>query len=705
MSFPAHYSRLALALSAALVSGSTFANATAATSADDSTIEHIQVTGEKQQYKVQTTTTATKTNTLLRDIPQAITVVTEQQMADQSMQSMADVVRYVPGVQMSQGEGHRDAPVFRGTISTADFFINGVRDDVQYLRDLYNAERIEVLKGPSGMIFGRGGAGGLVNRVSKQANWSASGSADLSYSTQQQARLAADYNHVVNQDLALRLTGMYEDSDSFRDFYYVERSGVNPTLTYKLAEQTTLALSYEHFDDERLTDRGGPSDPRTNKPLPTRRSLFIGSPTNSISTATVDAVGATLSHEFHNGVTLVNQTRYADYDKYYDNVFAGAFNPTSNQVALSAYSSATARKNLINQTDLTFELNTGAIRHKLLAGAEYSKQETDNQRLTGYFSTIGANTTSINVPISMPLYQGVISFRAAGSDADNQGEAVAKAVYLQDQLELSEQWHAVLGARYDQFSVDLHNNRNNTDLHSDDDLVSPRAGLIYKPITDVSAYINYSKSYVPRAGEQLAGLSATNAALEPEAFVNREVGLKWDLSSQLAVTAALYQLDRTNVAVTDPTDPTKLLLVDGQNVQGVELELQGQVIEGWDFVAGYANQDAEVEAPAADRGKTLPQVPKQKLSMWHKYQFNDQWGVGLGLTSQSASFIALDNKITLPGFARWDAAVYYKPLPDVRVQLNVENLTDKHYAASAHNNNNIMPGSPANARLSVSYKF
>lgn len=705
MSFPAHYSRLALALSAALVSGSTFADATAATSADDSNIEHIQVTGEKQQYKVQTTTTATKTNTLLRDIPQAITVVTEQQMADQSMQSMADVVRYVPGVQMSQGEGHRDAPVFRGTISTADFFINGVRDDVQYLRDLYNAERIEVLKGPSGMIFGRGGAGGLVNRVSKQANWSASGAVDLSYSTQQQARLAADYNHVVNQDLALRLTGMYEDSDSFRDFYYVERSGVNPTLTYKLAEQTTLALSYEHFDDERLTDRGGPSDPRTNKPLPTRRSLFIGSPTNSISTATVDAVGATLSHEFNNGLTLVNQTRYADYDKYYDNVFAGAFNPTSNQVALSAYSSATARKNLINQTDLTFELNTGAIRHKLLAGAEYSKQDTDNQRLTGYFSSIGANTTSINVPISQPLYQGVISFRAAGSDADNHGEAVAKAVYLQDQLELTEQWHAVLGARYDQFSVDLHNNRNNTDLRSDDDLVSPRAGLIYKPITDVSAYVNYSKSYVPRAGEQLAGLSATNAALEPEAFVNREVGLKWDLSSQLAVTAALYQLDRTNVAVTDPADPTKLLLVDGQNVQGVELELQGQIVEGWDFVAGYANQDAEVEAPAADRGKTLPQVPKQKLSMWHKYQFNDQWGVGLGLTSQSASFIALDNKITLPGFARWDAAVYYKPLPDVRVQLNVENLTDKHYAASAHNNNNIMPGSPANARLSVSYKF
>jgi len=673
--------------------------------ADQTTIEHIEVKGEKQSYKTQATSTATKTNTLLRDIPQSISILTEQQIADQSMQSMADVVRYVPGVQMSQGEGHRDAPIFRGNISTADFFINGVRDDVQYLRDLYNAERIEILKGPSGMIFGRGGAGGLINRVSKQANWSADGAIDLSYSTQQQARLAADYNHVINQDLAVRLTGVYEDSDSFRDYFYTERSGVNPTLTYKLSDKTTLALSYEHFDDERLTDRGVPSDPRTNKPLQTRRSLFIGSVANSVSTATVDAVSATVSHEFDNGATLVNQTRFADYDKYYNNVYAGAYNPAKDQVAVSAYSSATARKNLINQTDLTFEISSGQINHKVLVGAEYSNQDTDNQRLTGYFTDIGANTTSLQLPLANPLYQGNVSFRASATDAHNSGEAVAKAVYVQDQLELTEQWIAVVGARYDNFSVDLHNLRTNATLTSDDDLLSPRAGLIYKPVTDVSAYINYSKSYVPRAGEQLAGLSATTAALEPEAFVNREIGLKWDLSDELALTTAVYQLDRTNVAVTDPADPTRLVLVDGQNVQGAEIELHGRLLTGWEFVAGYAHQDSEIEAPAANKDKVLAQVPRNKFSVWNKYQFNQQWGVGLGLTAQSASFVAIDNKVSLPGFGRLDAAVFYTPTNNLRMQLNVENLTDKHYAASAHNNNNIMPGSPANARLSLSYKF
>ncbi len=204
--------------------------------AEDVRIEHIEVKGEKLNYKVQTTTTATKTNTLLR-----ISVyycLTEQQIADQSMQSMADVVRYVPGVQMSQGEGHRDAPIFRGNISTADFFVNGVRDDVQICVICTTQNVLKAVpKGPSGMIFGMWWCWGLINRVSKQANWLATGGLDLSYSAQQQGRLAADYNHAVNEDLAVRLTGVYEDSDSFRDYFYAKRSGLKPTLTYKLTEQ------------------------------------------------------------------------------------------------------------------------------------------------------------------------------------------------------------------------------------------------------------------------------------------------------------------------------------------------------------------------------------------------------------------------------------------------------------------------------------
>lgn len=682
-------------------------SALAADTLDDESkkIEHIEVKGEVLNYKVEAISTATKTNTPLRDIPQAITVLTEEQIDDQAMQNMADVVRYVPGVQMAQGEGHRDAPIFRGNTSTADFYINGMRDDVQYLRDLYNVQRVEVLKGPSGMIFGRGGAGGLINRVTKQANWSDSGSIDASIGSWQQARLSGDYNYAVNDDLAVRLTGMYEDSEGYRDFYRLERSAVNPTLTYKLTGRTTLALSYEHFDDDRLTDRGIPFDPATKKPLDINRATFIGNPELSDSDATVDAFSATLSHEFLSGAVLVNQTRYADYDKFYGNVFPGAYTAANGRIAVSAYSSGTARQNLMNQTDLTFEVKAGHVTHKMLLGAELNQQDTDNQRLTGYFTDVGANATAAFVTLSNPVYTGKIAFRASATDADNSSDANAKALYLQDQMELSPQWQAVLGLRYDDYQVELENHRNGAVLQSEDDLLSPRAGLIYKPVEEVSVYLNYSKAYVPRAGEQMASLTISNAALEPESFINHEFGVKWDISDSLSVATALYQLDRTNVAVTDPANPTLSILVDGQQVNGVEFEVNGQLSAHWDFVAGYAFQDSEILAPAAQKGKQLSQVPEHSFSLWNRYQISDQWGAGLGLISQSAAFVAVDNLVTLPGFTRVDAAVFYTPLPQLRLQLNLENLTDNTYYASAHSNNNITPASPRAARVGVSYKF
>lgn len=700
-------SPVATAVRIAFIAAALPCSAMAADMLDDESkkIEHIEVKGEVQSYKVEAISTATKTNTPLRDIPQAITVLTEEQIDDQAMQNMADVVRYVPGVQMAQGEGHRDAPIFRGNTSTADFYINGMRDDVQYLRDLYNVQRVEVLKGPSGMIFGRGSAGGLINRVTKQANWSDTGSIDASIGSWQQARINGDYNYAVNDELAVRLTGMYEDSEGYRDFYTLERSALNPTLTYKLAERTTLALSYEHFDDERITDRGIPFDPATNKPLHINRATFIGNPDLSDSTATVDAVSATISHEFLSGALLVNQTRYADYDKFYGNVFPGAYTPANGRVAVSAYSSSTARQNLMNQTDLTFEAKAGTVTHKMLVGAELNQQDTDNQRLTGYFTDVGANATAAFVTLANPVYRGNIQFRASATDADNTSDATAKAVYVQDQIEITPQWQAVLGLRYDDYQVELENHRNGSVLKSEDDLLSPRAGLIYKPVEDVSVYLNYSKAYVPRAGEQMASLTISNAALDPESFINHEFGVKWDISGSLSVATALYQLDRTNVAVTDPADPTRSILVDGQQVNGVEFEVNGKLSAHWDFVAGYAFQDSEILAPAAQKGKHLSQVPEHSFSLWNRYQINDQWGAGLGLVSQSSAFVAVDNLVTLPGLTRVDAAVFYTPMPELRLQLNLENLTDKTYYASAHSNNNITPASPRAARLGVSYKF
>lgn len=685
-----------------------------AADAESVTLDSMEVVETRDSYRVERTKVATKTDTPLRNIPQSISVVTDEQIRDQNMQSMADVVRYVPGVQMAQGEGHRDAPILRGNTSTADFFVDGMRDDVQYLRDLYNVDRVEVLKGPSGMIFGRGASGGLINRVTKQANWADGNELGLTYGSWKNRRMTGDFNEAVNENVAVRLTALFEDSESFRDDAELERWAINPTATFRLSDATSLEVGYEHFDDDRTVDRGVPSF--NGKPLKLDESTFIGNPDLSYATAKVDALNARLTHDFSENVTLVNQTRFADYEKFYQNVFPGRDDaPNGTVIPVGAYNQATDRKNLINQTDLTIATNALGMDHTFLVGAELSRQVTENYRETGYFGTTATDTAG-SVTLPNTRYTGPIDFRQStwdekkqSGDADNRSVTKTAAIYLQDQIELSSQWELILGARYDKVKIDLDNYRNGQELSSSDDLVSPRAGLIYKPLDDLSFYVSYSKSYLPRAGEQLAGLSVSTQSLDPEEFENREVGVKWDINERLAATAAVYRLDRTNVAVADPLNSTRSILVDGQRVDGFELSLTGNLTDAWQITGGYAYQDSEITSPDTKKdkfnGNHIAQVPRNSISLWNRYNFNSQWGVGLGAVYQNAVYASTDNKVELPSFTRVDAAVYYTVNPDLRLQLNVENLMDEEYYASAHSNTNILPGAPRAFGLSANMSF
>ena len=286
--------------------------------------------------------------------------------------------------------------------------------------------------------------------------------------------------------------------------------------------------------------------------------------------------------------------------------------------------------------------------------------------------------------------------------------AKVAAVYLQDQIELSPQWQAILGLRYDDFRVDLHNNRNGADFRSDDGLLSPRAGLVFKPIDNVSLYASYSKAYQPRAGDQLASLSASNAALDPETFRNREIGAKWDIRPELQASIAVYKLDRGNVAVTDPADATRMILVDGQTAKGVELGIAGRITDAWQLMGGYAWQTGEItttQSATAIAGNRLAQLPKNTASLWNRYDFNPTVGVGLGIIHRGAIFASVDNAVALPAFTRFDAAVYWTLNPALQVQLNIENLGDKRYFASANSNNNISPGAPRSAWVSINYRY
>lgn len=662
---------------------------------DAQVMKTIRAEAEQLQteYAPPETRTATKTNTALRDVPQSVSVVTSDLIEDLDMRSMADVVRYVPGVTMGQGEGHRDAPTLRGNATTADFFVDGVRDDVQYFRDLYNAERIEVLKGPNAMIFGRGGGGGVINRVTKQADGQHHAAFTLEGGSHDSKRIAGDIGEGFGERVSLRLNAMYEDSDSYRDFVGIERYGINPTAWFVLSDRTQIRVGFEHFNDERTVDRGVPSF--QGRPLAVDDSVFFGNPDLSYSEATVNLANVTIEHAFSPDVQLRNHTLYGDYDKFYQNVFPNSTVNAGN-VTLSAYHSGTDRQNLFNQTDLTWQVHTGAVEHTILAGLEFGWQDTENLRNNSSFAQV--------VPITDPVTRAAVSFNVPNQN--NDVDVTVQSVYLQDQLQLSERFQLIAGLRLDRFDIEFDNRLNGQRFERDDDLVSPRAGLIYKLTEPVSLYASYSVSFLPSSGDQFASLTASTAAFEPEEFENIEVGVKWDLRPDLALTAAIYQLDRTNTTAPDPAAGTTVL-TGAQRSEGVEVGLSGAVTDRWSIVASYAYQEAEITrtTSAAPEGTEVPLVPQHQFALWNRYRFTPGWGAGIGATSLSDMYASISNAVTLPSFTRVDAAVFFTPSERFEARLNIENLLDETYWWTAHNDNNITPGSPTAFRLGATMRF
>ena len=663
------------------------------------TLTPLTVVGQRNRgYAAARTTSATRTDTPLRDAPQSVSIVTADVIADQSMQGMADVVRYVPGVTMGQGEGHRDAPTIRGNASTADFFVDGVRDDAQYLRDLYNVERVEALKGSNAMIFGRGGGGGVLNRVSKEAQWTPSRVLTAEGGSYDHARLVVDLGSGVDDRLAVRFNGMYQNSGNFRDAYQLNRFGLNPGIAVALGARTMLRAGYEFFSDERTVDRGIPSF--QGRPSGADIHTFFGNPDESRSELQAHSAGALVEHTTGGGMVIRNRSRFANYDKFYQNSFPGAVNADGTQVSLSAYNNATDRRNLFNQTEMVVGGSTGGIGHTLLAGVEIGRQETENFRETGYYN---GTATSFAVPFGQPTVATPIEFRQSATDADNRATASIAGVYLQDQIELAPWMQAVLGVRYDRFAIDFHNNRTSESLDRTDDLLSPRAGLVFKPAEVVSLYGSYSVSYLPSSGDQFSSLTATSSTLEPEQFTNYELGAKWDLRPSLSLTAALYRLDRTNTSAPDPADPARVVQTGEQRTTGWEVGLSGNVTGAWQVVAGFASQNAEIESTtsAAKAGQKVALVPERTFSLWNRVQVLPGLGIGLGVVHQSDMFAAIDNTVTLPGFTRADGALFLRLTSLLSAQLNVENVTNERYYATSHGNNNIMPGASRNVRISL----
>ena len=673
------------------------------------TLERVTVSDSSRQrraYMVSRTSTATRTSTLLRDVPQSATIISHALIADQGMQGMADVIRYIPGITMGLGEGHRDAPTIRGNSSTADFFIDGIRDDAQYYRDTYNVERVEALKGANAMVFGRGGGGGILNRVTKDAQWMPTRTLSMTGGSFNQRRATLDVGQGFGRTVAGRLNGLYENSANFRQASDNHRFAINPTASLMLGK-TIVHMGYEFYRDRRVVDRGVPSF--QGAPVAAAARTYFGDPGASPSTLTAQSLAATIDRQLWtgnanvDGLQLRNRTRFMTYDKFYQNVFPGAVNASATSVNLAGYNNGTDRQNLFNQTDLTTTITRGALRQTLLVGAEFGRQGTDNIRHTGYFGASGSTATSFAVPFGTPMARTPVQFRASATDADNRTVLTTQAVYAQNQVEVGRHLQAVLGLRYDRLNIDFTNNRNRQQLSRRDNLVSPRAGLVIKPAQPVSIYGSYSVSFLPSSGDQFASLTATTQTLEPEQFTNREVGIKWDAHRDLALTAAVYRLDRTNTTAPDPVTPSLILQTGEQRTTGWELGISGAPTTRWQIAGGYANQTARVisQTVAAQVGATVGLVPRNTFSLWNRVQVVKQLGAGVGIVHQDRMFAAIDNTVTLPAFTRVDGAMFVSITGALRAQLNVENLLNTRYFATAHSNNNIMPGSPRTFRVTL----
>jgi catecholate siderophore receptor len=669
----------------------------------------IVVTGTRERYGADRTASATRTDTPLQDVPQSLSVVTERQIDDQAMRSIGDVVRYLPGVTIGQGEGHRDQITLRGNNSTADFFIDGLRDDIQYYRPLYNLERVEVLRGPNAMIFGRGGGGGVVNRVTKQPLLDLRIGGSASVNTFGAWHADADLNLPLGEAVGLRVNGVHEEFASHRDFYEGRLNAINPVVRLTAGPETTLSLSYEYVDDARVVDRGVPS--RAGRPLEGFRDTFFGAPGVNELGFEAHILRGTAEHRFGDALSLTSRVQYADYDKFYSNAFpATAVTGTGagQQVGIEAYFDGFQRENLFSQTDLVWKFGTGALAHTLLAGVEIGRQDTGNQRVNGFFDS-GVPTSQsgrrVNVPLADPVIIPPITFRAGPGNRSSVSEAEIFALYVQDQVEIGPV-ELIAGLRYDRFTLEAVNVLNGQAFRRSDDLWSPRVGIVLHPVEPVSVYASYSRSFLPQSGDQFASLDLSLAALEPERFDNYEMGVKWQARPGLLLSAALYQLDRTNTRAPGP-NPGEVVLTGAQRSRGLELEAVGEIMPDWELSLAYTLQEAEISTTtaAAPAGRQVPQVPRHLFAAWTRYDFSGRIGLGLGVTHQSESFASISNAVELPSFTRVDLGLFVKLTEQVEAQVNVENLLDEDYFPTAHNDNNITPGAPLNARFTLRVGF
>ena len=667
-------------------------------SVNNQNIEEVVVKGNVL-YSDQVT--ALKTPVPILDVPQTVSIITDVDIRKQGFREIGDIVRYTPGVNTSQGEGHRDSVVFRGVRSTADFFQDGVRDDVQYYRSLYNVEQVEILRGPNALLFGRGGTGGIINRVTKKAvvgeNFTAH---DVGVDSFGAADIAMDTNFQLESGAAIRINLHSDSLANHRDHYDGSRVGFNPTMTLNVSPETTVYLSYEYADHERFIDRGIPTI--NGSPDESLSDIVFGNSAANVQTLEATIMRAQLEHTLSDTSKANFSFTSSSFEKLYQNIYASGYDGTL--VTMDGYYDPTERDNTIMSANLVNELNLGGVMHTLLIGAEFIQTDNENLRYDANWSTTNDDNEIFNItrPMNFTVNSGGVATAldyVTKLNRQTASDITVTSIFIQDQIDLSDNWKLMLGGRLDDFDITVDDIKNGTSESRNDNTFSPRAGLIYKPQENVSLYLSYSESFLPRSGEQFKALSATSARLDPDVFESTEVGMKVALPNDMSLTAAYFDSEQVRAARDNDTGETSE--IRGLTVDGFEIELKGKVNNDLNLAIAYSDLSGETSSGGIPR-----EIPEHTLSAFAAWEVNEKLSIALGLTQQGESKIK-DNTpgLVLPEYTRIDLSAYYQVAPNLSVQMNVENLMDELYFPHSHSTHQASVGESVNSRVSLRWTY
>jgi catecholate siderophore receptor len=688
-------------------------------------------------YTATSAITATRVPMSLLDTPQSIYAVTSQLIEDRGAESLKDALTGVPGVQaVSLGEGRRDQVLIRGFSASTDTYIDGVKDDAPYFRDLSNTDRIEVVEGPAAVLYGRGSSGGLINRVTKQPQMEGlRGQIGFLGGSYGDKRFESDVaDSWLSNKLGVRLTGAAEKSGSQRDFFYLDRYAWAPTVRWQPNDRTQVYAQWERLRDEREPDRGlaAISGPQGVVPIGTNYGYVTGTPTTaphnfSHTSATDETLD--IKHEFvdgwhvHNvfrqaGDVVVWSETYLNEDlssgifgtdvrskpgvvTLFSSALANASGSSDNPILTRGQTNATqSQQNVFDQAEAYRSGKFLGMEHLLLVGAEYGRQTQDRLQFTG---------TAPSVTLYNPDTSLAPTLSTTPSTS-SRGFFQTAAVYTQDLMQLAPKWKLLAGVRFDNFKQNVDNRLPGATSPSrvDNDF-SPRVGLLFQPVSSSTVYFSYSRTFDP-SGEGLS-LSTSSADLPPQVTTNYEVGMKVALmGDKLTSAVAIYDLDRTNILQVSPTNPNQLIQVGEQRTLGATWSVQGSITPHLIVYGGYSWNDAVLlNSPTtfngvSYNGKRPNDVPVNSGSLWTTYSFKGGFGAGGGLVFNTDSFAADDNLVQLPGYTRLDAMFFYRKR-HVDVTAHLDNLTNTRYYDTGHSDLEIFPGAPISGSVNLKYRF